>query len=121
MRNIALAVLTATILAGCISQEESQIKTAHDIVRSTLRDPDSAHFDCEWREGEPSGSQKERYAASGPILECSVRAKNGFGGYGNSMLFDFLFYSDSAGSDKVLSAHYFSDDAGFAGRWVKIK
>lgn len=121
MRHIALVILTVTALVGCVSHEETQIKAAQDIARSILRDPDSAKFECKWSEGERSNSQKERYTASGPILECSVRAKNGFGGYGSPMSFDFMFYSDSLESGRVLSAYYFSEDADFAGRWVRIK
>jgi len=79
----------------------AKIELALEVAKKTFRDPDSAQFDCKW-ETEFNSSQKERYSAGGRILECRVRSKNGFGGYGNSVGYDFKF--NEGGSKATIDA-----------------
>ena len=122
MRTNTLSIFAIIIvLTACTSRDEQQLHAAQALVKEQLRDPDSAQFDCKWQHGELSGSQKERYALGQRILECDVRSKNGFGGYGNTLFFDFVFYTADSRETEVQSAYYFDSEVGFAGRRVKIK
>ncbi|UOV09240.1 hypothetical protein MUU77_02735 [Pseudoxanthomonas sp. F37] len=121
MRSITLPLVAIVALTACTSQEERQIQAAHALVKTQLRDPDSAQFDCSWR-SDHTPSQAERYASKEPILECRVRAKNGFGGYGRPQSYDFQFYAEASKRDQVRRAWRMDEGVGiFDFSWVRIK
>ena len=122
MRSITLPLVAIIALTACTSQEERQIQAAQALVKAQLRDPDSARFDCQWRDVDRSDSQKERYASKEPILECEVHAKNGFGGYGRPLTFDLQFYAEASRADQVRRAWHMDRSVGiYGGEWVRIK
>lgn len=121
MRTITLSLLAIISLTACTSREERQLQAAQALVKTQLRDPDSAQFDCSWR-SDHTPSQAERYASKQPILECDVRAKNGFGGYGRPLSFDFQFYAEARKADQVRRAWHMDRSVGiYGGEWVRIK
>lgn len=89
-----------TTLCGC---EPDYIGDAHEKVRATLNDPESAHF---------RGDKVYRRAGQRAVVCGAVNAKNVVGGY-----VGFRMYIAQDDSVQVIDAENASD---FAGRYLEL-
>jgi len=71
MKGIILPVLLACSLTACKPTDREFIKLGEDVVRHSLKDPDSAKFESSYK---PSGENDGHLCGK-------VNAKNSYGGY----------------------------------------
>lgn len=118
LAKLAFVAVISCAITACGNTDAAKIKLAQEVTKKTLRDPDSAQFDCEWKT-DFSNSQKERYITSDRLLVCQVRAKNAFGGYGNAVAYDFQFEEEGSKA-KIRAAYWYDVNRGPLGDWRRI-
>lgn len=115
LAKLAFLAVISCALTACGNTDDKKIARAQEVIKDRLRDPDSAQFDCQWRT-EHSPSEAERYPAGARLLKCYVRSKNGFGGYGEQVGYDFMF-DEEASKVTILSSFWFDTRDNAWGDW----